>query len=132
MTVAAKAAVRLRRGLLKQRRMLAAAALAAAVPAGLAAVAPNGPELGRIVVASHDLSGGRRITADDVRTIAMAKADLPDGAMSDPDSLVGRAVVRSGPARRATYRRAHHRAGFASRSDRSRRIHGAAGGSGRR
>jgi len=78
--------------------MLAAAALAAAVPAGLAALAPRGPELERIVVASHDLPGGQVISSGDVRAITMAKADLPDGSTSDPDALVGRAVT--GPVRR--------------------------------
>ncbi|GAB2657057.1 SAF domain-containing protein [Prescottella soli] len=52
-----------------------------------------------VVVAARDLTPGHVVTADDVRTVARSRADLPDAAVADPGAAVGRTVsspVRGG------------------------------------
>ncbi|WP_433610782.1 RcpC/CpaB family pilus assembly protein [Prescottella agglutinans] len=52
-----------------------------------------------VVVAARDLTPGHLVTADDVRTVARPRADLPDAAVDDAGAVVGRTVsspVRGG------------------------------------
>lgn len=68
----------------------------------LAAVAALRPDPGehraRVVVASHDLSPGTELTADDVRLETRSAPTIPDGSPSDVDAVVG--ATLAGPARR--------------------------------
>ena len=78
-------------------RRIAAAALV--LLAGGAALRPD-PDDGRatVVVASHDLTPGTELTADDVRLETRSTPTVPDGSESDIGSVVGSTLA--GPARR--------------------------------
>lgn len=78
------------------RRPLAAAFAAAAVGFGLLALRPAGPPTVRVLVAAHDLPGGAALRGQDVRTVALPAAAVPDGALRS--GAPGR--VLAGPVRR--------------------------------
>ncbi len=61
------------------------------VPAVVSKVVPE--DRGRIVLAAADLSWGTVITADMVKTAAVAKEYMPAGSFSNPAELVGRVLV---------------------------------------
>ncbi len=67
--------------------------------AGVAALRPD-PEDGRahVVVASHDLTPGAELTADDIRLETRSAPTVPDGSQSDIGAVVGSTLA--GPARR--------------------------------
>jgi Flp pilus assembly protein CpaB len=99
-TARTRAMARVRRGLLKQRRLLAASALAAAIPAGLAAVAPDAEQTRSVVVASHDVAGGQRLEPGDLRVVSIPSGAIPDGAFAEPGgSSAGSLLPPSGAAR---------------------------------
>jgi Flp pilus assembly protein CpaB len=78
-------------------RRIAAAGLV--VLAGVAALRPNADgERTQVVVATHDLSPGAALTADDLRVEKRLVPTIPDGAQSDLDTVVGSTLA--GPARR--------------------------------
>lgn len=82
-----------------RRRLVAAALLAVAVAAGLQAVRPDAAATVAVWTAAHDLSGGRPLTAEDVRTVALPAAAVPAGALRSGVRIVGRllaAPVRRG------------------------------------
>jgi Flp pilus assembly protein CpaB len=78
-------------------RRIAAGALV--LLAGVAALRPD-PSDSRatVVVASHDLTPGAELTADDLRLETRSAPTIPDGAQSDIDAVVGSTLA--GPARR--------------------------------
>jgi Flp pilus assembly protein CpaB len=84
---------RLRRTVLTWRRPLAAALAAVAVLVAVrAATAP--PEPTRpVVVAAHDLPGGRPLTAGDLARSGLPLEAVPSGATDDPGPLVGRTLA---------------------------------------
>ena len=67
--------------------------------AGVAALRPD-PDDGRatVVVASHDLTPGTELTADDVSLETHSAPTVPDGSQSDIGAVVGSTLA--GPARR--------------------------------
>ncbi|MDH6676270.1 Flp pilus assembly protein CpaB [Rhodococcus sp. LBL1] len=79
------------------RRIAAASLVAAAFVLFIRDHRDDGGE--PVVVAARDLTPGHVVTADDVRTVARSRADLPDAAVADPGAVVGRTVsspVRGG------------------------------------
>jgi Flp pilus assembly protein CpaB len=78
------------------RRIVAGALV---VLAGIAALRPD-PDGDRahVVVATHDLSPGKTLTADDVRLETRLVPTVPDGSQSDVGAVVGSTL--EGPARR--------------------------------
>lgn len=92
---AARLLARVRRRLLAHRRVLAALLTAAAVAAGLRAVAPPAPERVAMTVAARDLPAGATVTAADVATADVDPGTVPDGAVR---TAVG--SVLAGPLRR--------------------------------
>lgn len=83
----------LRRLLSRHRRALAAVLVAAAVLVGLASVAPPRPPVRAVVVAARDLAAGALLGADDLRVASLPVAVAPEGALSDPAELAGRALA---------------------------------------
>ena len=89
----------LRRAVSWHRRILAAGLAAAAVAAALNVVSPPPPETVVVLAAARDLSGGERLSADDVREVQMPPAVAPQGVLRPGDRLLGRvlaAPVRAG------------------------------------
>jgi pilus assembly protein CpaB len=86
------------RAMLWHRRLLAASLTAAAVAAGLTAVAPEPPPTVSVVAAARDLPGGAALRAQDLQRVALAPSSVPAGALTDPSAAVGRRLA--GPIRR--------------------------------
>ena len=88
----------LQRALSRHRILLAAGLAAAAVAAGLTAVAP--PQEPRVLVltAAHDLAAGAALLPEDLVAVAVPSALLPAGALQDTAHAVGR--LAAGPVRR--------------------------------
>ncbi|PJJ56917.1 Flp pilus assembly protein CpaB [Mumia flava] len=83
----------LRRQVRIHRRTLAAILAAAAVLLAIDA-ARAGPEPSRAVVAAaDDLPSGRVLTGADLERIDLPVSAAPEGAVSDPDALIGRVVA---------------------------------------
>lgn len=87
---------RVRRSVLRHRRGLAALAAAAAVLAGLLAVAPPEPATRVLLVAARDLPAGARLGAGDLRPTRVPVDVAPAGALSAADGEVLAAPVRRG------------------------------------
>jgi pilus assembly protein CpaB len=82
-----------------RRRLVAAALVGLAVVAGLRAVTPEQSPTRTIWAAARDLAGGRPLTADDLRPVALPVAAVPAGALPAGSRVVGRllaAPVRRG------------------------------------
>ncbi|RVW10683.1 flagellar biosynthesis protein FlgA [Prescottella agglutinans] len=79
-------------------RRIAAATLAAV--ALVLFVRDNREDAGEaVVVAARDLTPGHVVTANDIRTVARPRTDLPDAAVDDSGAVIGRTVsspVRGG------------------------------------
>lgn len=92
------AAVRraLRRTVLARRRPLAALLTAAAVAAGLHAVAAEPPGRVPVLVAAHDLAAGSVVGEDDVRRAGFAPDSVPSGLAVDPAGRTLAAPLRAG------------------------------------
>lgn len=84
---------RMRRRWVLHRRWLAAGALALAVLAALRAVSPAPPPQADAVVAVRDLTGGEQLGADDLTVRPVPRDLLPEGAVTDTASLVGRTLA---------------------------------------
>lgn len=83
--------------MLGHRRLLAACCAALAVLTAVRANAAPPPPRIPVVVATHDLGGGQRLSADDLTVARFAPGTTPHGADGDPSVLVGRTT--SGPLR---------------------------------
>jgi Flp pilus assembly protein CpaB len=78
--------------------LLAAGLTAAAVAAGLSALAPDPPPTVSVLAAARDLPGGVAIRAADVHHVALPPSAVPDGAQRDRAKVEGRTLA--GPMRR--------------------------------
>lgn len=67
--------------LARRRRVFAALFAAAAVGFGLTAVRPAPPPAVSVLTAARDLPGGTALRARDLRSVALPKAAIPDGAL---------------------------------------------------
>ncbi len=88
----------LQRALARHRILLAAGLAAAAVAAGLTALAPPPEARVHVLTAAHDLAAGAALLPEDLVAVAVPTALLPDGALLDVAEAVGRLVA--GPVRR--------------------------------
>lgn len=88
----------LRRALVRHRILLAAGLAAAAVAAGLSALAPAQPTLSSVVAASRDLPAGAVLAAGDLSVVALPAAAVPQGTLPAVPAAVGRLLA--GPMRR--------------------------------
>lgn len=88
----------LRQAVSRHRVLLAGGLAAAAVAAGLTALAPAPAEAVRVVTAGRDLGAGVPLTPDDLVAASVPRALVPEGAATDVAALVGRLVT--GPVRR--------------------------------
>lgn len=86
------------RAALRHRRTLAAALAAGAVATGVSALSPAGPATAAVLTAARDLPWGARLTADDLRRVALPVGVVPDGAVVDEADARGRLLT--GPVRR--------------------------------
>ena len=94
---AARGLVDLRRAVARRRSLLAAGLSAAAVAAGLSAVAPTTDPGVVVLTAARDLVAGAPLGADDLVTTSLPPAVVPSGALADPAAALGRLVA--GPVR---------------------------------
>ena len=92
-------AVGFRRALRRHRRKLAVLATLAAVLTGLTALAPPRPETVSVVTAAKPLAGGHQVTPDDLAQTALPPQAVPDGAWTDPATVIGRTLAGPLPAR---------------------------------
>jgi Flp pilus assembly protein CpaB len=86
------AARRVRRGVLRRRRLLAALCALVAVWAGLRATAAPAAPLVEVTVAAHDLGAGTVLAPGDLTTVGFAPGTVPAGHLRDP---VGRQLAGS-------------------------------------
>lgn len=84
---------RVRRLLARFRRPLSALLAAATVLAVVETTAPPSPDVRPVVVASHDLSAGVRLTSTDLRVVGMPPGLVPTGASSSGARLLDRVVA---------------------------------------
>jgi len=88
----------LRRALARRRVLLSSGLAAAAVAAGLSAVAPAAEPGVAVLTATRDLVAGVPLSPGDLVSTALPADVVPDGALVDASSAVGRVVA--GPVRR--------------------------------
>ena len=87
----------LRRALARRRVLLSSGLAAAAVAAGLSAVAPTAEPEVEVLTASRDLVAGVPLAADDLATASLPAGVVPAGVLFDAAAAVGRLVA--GPVR---------------------------------
>jgi pilus assembly protein CpaB len=75
------------------RRKLAVLAALAAVLTGISAAAPDGPAMITVVKARSQLPGGTVVSAADLVLDRVAASDIPEGALTDPDALIGKTLA---------------------------------------
>lgn len=75
------------------RRKLAVLAAVATVLTGISAAAPEGPAMITVVKARSQLPGGTVVSAADLVLDRVAAADVPEGALTDPDGLIGKTLA---------------------------------------
>jgi pilus assembly protein CpaB len=75
------------------RRLLAAACAAAAVGTGLSVLAPAPAPTTTVLAAAHDLTAGRALRLDDLRTLELPPAAVPAGALRPGAAILGRVVA---------------------------------------
>lgn len=75
------------------RRWVAALLAAVTVFVGLRVVAPPPAATVEVVVAEHDLPGGRTLARDDLTTVRLPAEVAPSEVVADPASLVGSVIV---------------------------------------
>ncbi len=80
------------------RRKLAAVCAAGAVLAGLSAIAPPAPPTAWVVVTSRQLAGGTRLAEGDLQRVQRPIQALPEDAVAETETLVGRVLVGPLPA----------------------------------
>lgn len=88
----------LRRAVARRRVLLSSGLAAAAVAAGLSAVAPAAEPGVAVLTASRDLVAGSPLVPGDVVTTSLPADVVPDGVLIDAAETVGRVVA--GPVRR--------------------------------
>ena len=88
----------LQRALARHRILLAAGLAAAAVAAGLTAVAPPQEPRALVLTAAQDLAAGAALVPEDLVAVAVPQALVPEGALRDAAAAVGR--LAAGPVRR--------------------------------
>ena len=81
----------------RMRALLVVAGLLLAAGAVARQAAPPTPPAEPVVVAAHDLTAGQPLAAGDLRVVRMPAGLVPDGATSDPSTLVDRAVTAGVP-----------------------------------
>ena len=91
----------LRRAVARRRVLLSAGLAAAAVAAGLSAVAPDAAPGVVVVTAARDLVAGVPLAPDDVAATTVPPTVVPTGALRDPAAVVGRLVA--GPVRQGEH-----------------------------
>lgn len=64
-----------------------------AVLATVAAASPPDPPTTRVAVADASLPGGHAVTADDLRMVRVPTRFVPEQAITDPATVVGRSLV---------------------------------------
>ncbi len=74
---------RWRRAVARQRRLLAAGAVAAAVTVAVPAVTRPAPPTEQVVVAARDLPAGRVLTSDDLVRAGWSRGSRPQGSISE-------------------------------------------------
>jgi pilus assembly protein CpaB len=84
---------RVRRRLLLHRRSLAAVSAGAAVLVGLQAVSPPAPPEVEVWTAARALPAGAVVQRADLARTRFAPDSVPDGAVRDPEDVVGRTVA---------------------------------------
>jgi Flp pilus assembly protein CpaB len=92
-----RAVRRLRRTVLAHRRALAAVCAAVAMAAALQANAAPAPRWTMVLTAAHDLPGGVRVGAGDLRRTPFEPDSVPSGTLSSASVAVGRTTA--GPVR---------------------------------
>jgi pilus assembly protein CpaB len=75
------------------RRKLAVLAAIAAVLAGVSAAAPEGPAMISVVKAKSRLPAGTVVSRSDLVLDRVAVADVPEGVLTDPLTLVGKTLA---------------------------------------
>ena len=75
------------------RRLLAAGLLAGSAAFALQALDPQPPPTRGVVAAARDLPAGSRLGADDLTTVRLPPATLPDGALRSEGETRGRTLV---------------------------------------
>ena len=75
------------------RRKLAVLAAMGAAVAGLSVATPDPPPSVTVVVAAHQLSGGRQLAGTDLDTRSVPQSAVPTDALTEPTALVGRTLV---------------------------------------
>lgn len=81
----------------RMRAVLVVTGLLLAAGAVARQAAPPTPPVEPVVVAAHDLTAGQPLAAGDLRVVRMPAGLVPDGATSDPSTLVDRAVTAGVP-----------------------------------
>jgi SAF domain len=77
------------------RRKLAVLAAVAAVLTGVTAAAPEGPAMMSVVKAKSRLPAGTVVSTSDLVLDRVAAADVPEGVLTDPLTLVGKTLAAS-------------------------------------
>jgi Flp pilus assembly protein CpaB len=75
------------------RRKLAVLAAVAAVLTGVSAAAPEGPAMISVVKAKSRLPAGTVVSTSDLVLDRVAAADVPEGVLTDPLTLVGKTLA---------------------------------------
>ena len=83
----------LRRAVSWHRRKLAVVAAVAAMLTGINAALPPAPPTVAVVRATRMLDGGATIGTGDVAVVRLPAAAVPDGAVADPASVLGRTLT---------------------------------------
>ena len=91
-----RAPASLRRAILGHRRLIAFLLVAAAVLLALRSLAPPSPATATMLVATHDLQAGSRLTAADLTVQHITPRQRPDGTVSDAAGRVLGGAVRRG------------------------------------
>ena len=68
-------------------------AAVAAVLTGISAAAPEGPAMITVVKARSQLPGGTVVSAADLVLDRVPASDAPQGALTDPDALIGKTLA---------------------------------------
>ena len=68
-------------------------AAVAAVLTGVSAAAPEGPPMMAVVKAKSQLPGGTVISAADLVIDRVVASDVPEGALTDPNAIVGKTLA---------------------------------------
>lgn len=84
---------KIRRFVRWRRRELAALTAALAVFTAIRALTPPTPQTSEVLVATHELTAGATLGAEDVQTIPIPNEYLPHSTLSQADSPLGRTLT---------------------------------------